>query len=161
MRKPPSWTSPASPAARFLFSAYGVVLIVSSLACGLAGHVGAARLLYCMGRDEVIPKKVFGHLSPRRGNPVYNELIVGVISYVVVLSIPWQRAAEIVTFGALLAFTAVNLAALLYFWFSPENSGQQKVLSSTRSCQGLVLSSASDCSWDCKPGRNTRALRGC
>jgi putrescine importer len=110
----------------FLFSAYGVVLIVSSLACGLAGHVGAARLLYCMGRDEVIPKKVFGHLSPRRGNPLYNELIVGAISYVVVLSIPWQRAAEIVTFGALLAFTAVNLAAMLYFWFSPQNAGRRK-----------------------------------
>jgi putrescine importer len=32
---------------------------------------------------------------------------------------PWQLAAEIVTFGALLAFTAVNLVALLHFWFSP------------------------------------------
>jgi putrescine importer len=112
----------------FLFSAYGVVLIVSSLACGLAGHVGAARLLYCMGRDEVIPKKVFGHLSPRRGNPLYNELIVGATSYVAVLAIPWQRAAEIVTFGALLAFTAVNLAALFHFWFSPENAGRRKFL---------------------------------
>jgi putrescine importer len=110
----------------FLFSAYGVVLIVSSLACGLAGHVGAARLLYCMGRDQVIPKKVFGHLSPRRGNPLYNELIVGAISYVVVLAIPWQRAAEIVTFGALLAFTAVNLAAFFHFWFSPENTRRRK-----------------------------------
>jgi putrescine importer len=31
-----------------LFAAYGVMLLVSSLACGLAGHVGAARLLYSM-----------------------------------------------------------------------------------------------------------------
>jgi len=28
-----------------LFTAYGIVLLVSSMACGLAGHVGAARLL--------------------------------------------------------------------------------------------------------------------
>jgi amino acid transporter len=89
------------------------------MACGLAGHVGAARLLYSMGRDDVIPRKVFGHLSPGRGSPVYNEWIVGVLAYVAVLTIPWQLAAEIVTFGALLAFAAINLVALLHFWFSP------------------------------------------
>jgi putrescine importer len=103
-----------------LFTAYGIVLLVSSMACGLAGHVGAARLLYSMGRDDVIPKKIFGHLSPKRGNPVYNEWIVGILAYIAVLAIPWERAAEIVTFGALLAFTAVNLVALLHFWFAPQ-----------------------------------------
>src|SRR5947208_1344474 len=42
-----------------LFTIYGVMLLVSSLACGLAGHIGAARLLYSMGRDNVISKKIF------------------------------------------------------------------------------------------------------
>jgi amino acid transporter len=102
-----------------LFALYGVVLLVSSLACGLAGHIGAARLLYSMGRDDVIPRKIFGHLSLKRGNPVYNEWIVGVVAYVAVLTVPWERSAEIVTFGALLAFTAVNFAALMHFWFLP------------------------------------------
>jgi putrescine importer len=111
-----------------LFTAYGIMLLVSSMACGLAGHVGAARLLYSMGRDDVIPKKIFGYLSPKGGNPVYNEWIVGALAYVAVLTIPWQRAAEIVTFGALLAFTAVNLVALLHFWFSPEAVGHRKFL---------------------------------
>jgi amino acid transporter len=103
-----------------LFNAYGAVLLVSSLACGLAGHIGAARLLYSMGRDDVLPKKVFGYLHPRKGNPTYNEWIVGVVAYAAVISIPWELGAEIVTFGALIAFTAVNLVALLHFWFSPE-----------------------------------------
>jgi putrescine importer len=107
-----------------LFAAYGIVLLVSSLACGLAGHVGAARLLYSMGRDNVIPKKIFGHLSPG-GNPVYNEWIVGGLAYAAVLLIPWERAAEIVTFGALLAFTAVNFVALMRFWFSKEAAGNR------------------------------------
>ena len=52
-----------------LFTIYGVMLLVSSLACGLAGHVGASRLLYSMGRDDVIPKKIFGYLSPREAIP--------------------------------------------------------------------------------------------
>jgi putrescine importer len=103
-----------------LFTFYGIVLLVSSLACGLAGHIGAARLLYSMGRDDVIPKKLFGHLSPKRGTPVYNEWLVGALAYIAVLTIPWQRSAEVVTFGALLAFTAVNFAALTHFWFLPE-----------------------------------------
>jgi amino acid transporter len=102
-----------------LFTAYGVVLLVSSMACGLAGHVGAARLLYSMGRDDVIPKKFFGYLHPKTGSPILNEWLVGVLAYVAVLTIPWERAAEIVTFGALLAFTAVNLVALAHFWYSP------------------------------------------
>ena len=109
-----------------LFAAYGLVLLVSSFACGLAGHVGAARLLYSMGRDDVLPKKIFGHLNPTKGNPSYNEWIVGVVTYIAVLTVPWQLAAEIVTFGALLAFTAVNLVALLHFWFSAAAIGRRR-----------------------------------
>lgn len=110
----------------FLFTAYGLVLLVSSFACGLAGHVGAARLLYSMGRDDVLPKKIFGHLNAKKGNPSYNEWIVGVVTYIAVLTVPWQLAAEVVTFGALLAFTAVNLVALLHFWFSAAAMGRRK-----------------------------------
>ena len=103
-----------------LFTIYGVMLLVSSMACGLAGHVGASRLLYSMGRDDVIPNRIFGYLSPKSGNPIYNEWIVGILAYIAVLTIPWQLAAEIVTFGALLAFSAVNLVALLHLWFAPD-----------------------------------------
>ena len=62
---------------------------------------------------------VVGDLSPKTGSPIFNEWIVGVLAYIAVLTIPWERAAEIVTFGALLAFTAVNLVAMLHFWYSP------------------------------------------
>jgi amino acid transporter len=108
-----------------LFAAYGVMLLVSSIACGLAGHVGASRLLYSMGRDDVLPKKIFGYLSPSKSNPVYNIWIIGVLAYIAVVTIPWEHAAEIVTFGALLAFMAVNLAALKHFWFSSD-AGRQR-----------------------------------
>jgi putrescine importer len=108
-----------------LFTAYGIMLLVSSLACGLAGHVGAVRILYGMGRDDVLPKKVFGHLSAKKGNPIYNVWIVGVLAYIAVLTIPWERSAEIVTFGALLAFMGVNLVSLLHFWFSPGAVGRR------------------------------------
>jgi len=109
----------------WLFSAYGIMLLVSSIACGLAGHVGAARLLYSMGRDDVLPKRIFGHISARKGNPIYNVWIVGVLAYIGVLTIPWELSAEIVTFGALIAFMGVNLVSLLHFWFGPEARGKR------------------------------------
>ncbi len=108
-----------------LFEAYGIMLLVSSVACGLAGHVGAARLLYGMGRDDVLPKKIFGHLSPKKSNPIYNVWIVGILAYIAVLVIPWERSAEVVTFGALLAFMGVNLAAISHFWFSRKAVGHR------------------------------------
>jgi putrescine importer len=108
-----------------LFTAYGVMLLVSSIACGLAGHVGASRLLYSMGRDDVLPKKIFGYISPKKGNPIYNVWIVGVLAYLGVITIPWEHAAEVVTFGALLAFMGVNLAALRHFWFSKAALGRR------------------------------------
>jgi len=104
----------------WLFAAYGVMLLISSIACGLAGHVGASRILYSMGRDDVLPKKIFGYLSPKKSNPTYAVWIVGVLAYIAVITIPWEHAAEIVTFGALLAFMGVNLAALRHFWFSAQ-----------------------------------------
>jgi len=101
-----------------LFAAYGIMLLVSSVACGLAGHLGASRLLYSMGRDDVLPKRIFGYISPKKSSPVYNVWIVGILAYIGVVTIPWERAAEILTFGALLAFMGVNLAAFRHFWFS-------------------------------------------
>jgi len=100
-----------------LFAAFGIVLLVSSLACGLAGHLGAVRLLYGMGRDNVLPRKPFGYLDPRRGNPTFNVAIVGVLAYIGTLTLGWERAVEMLNFGALMAFMAVNAVALKYFGF--------------------------------------------
>ena len=110
----------------WLFTAYGIMLLVSSIACGLAGHVGAARLLYSMGRDDVLPKKIFGHISAKKGNPIYNVWIVGGLAYIGVVTIPWELSAEMVTFGALIAFMGVNLVAFLHFSFGPEHGGKRK-----------------------------------
>jgi len=100
-----------------LFAAFGIVLLVSSLACGLAGHLGAVRLLYGMGRDNVLPRKPFGYLDRRRGNPTFNVAIVGVLAYIGTLTLGWERAVEMLNFGALMAFMAVNAVALKYFGF--------------------------------------------
>jgi putrescine importer len=111
-----------------LFLAFGVVLLVSSLACGLAGLLGAVRLLYGMGRDNVLPRKIFGHLNAERGNPTYNVAIAGGVAYLGTLTMQWERSVEILNFGALMAFMAVNLAAVKHFGFSPDPDRKRKIL---------------------------------
>jgi len=110
-----------------LFVGFAIVLLVSSLACGLAGLLGAVRLLYGMGRDNVLPRKIFGHLDAERGNPSYNVIIAGTMAYLGTLTMGWERSVEILNFGALMAFMAVNLAAVRYFGFSPEMKKQRRL----------------------------------
>jgi putrescine importer len=110
-----------------LFAAFGIVLLVSSLACGLAGHLGAVRLLYGMGRDNLLPCKIFGYLDPERGSPTYNVVIVGVLAYAGTMTLGWERSVEILNFGALLAFMAVNLVALRHFGFGRGHVGQRNL----------------------------------
>jgi amino acid transporter len=102
-----------------LFVGFAAVLLISSMACGLAGLLGAVRLLYSMGRDSVLPRKIFGHLNAERGSPSYNVLIGGALAYIGTLTMSWERSIEILNYGALLAFMAVNLAAVKHFGFTP------------------------------------------
>lgn len=110
-----------------LFVGFAIVLLVSSLACGLAGLLGAVRLLYGMGRDNILPRKIFGHLNAERGNPSYNVIIAGAMAYIGTLTMGWERSVEILNFGALMAFMGVNLAAVRYFGFSPEMKAKRKL----------------------------------
>lgn len=111
-----------------LFFAFAVVLLVSSLACGLAGLLGATRLLYGMGRDNILPRTIFGHLNAKRGNPTYNVAIVGAVAYLGTLILQWERAVEILNYGALMAFMAVNLACVRHFGFTALQHGRRKLL---------------------------------
>ena len=96
----------------FLFEAMGVVFIVACLGSGLAGQVGAARLLYGMGRDNVLPRGFFAHLDAKRSNPSYNIGITAVLTFAGALLISYERTAELLNFGAFLGYMGVNLAAI-------------------------------------------------
>src|SRR5215467_5193278 len=101
-----------------LFNAMGVILIVAAFGSGLTGTLGAARLLFGMGRDGVLPRKTFGYLKPGSNTPTFNILLIGVLSFAgaVLLNYvgsAYQHAGELLNFGAFLAFMGVNLAT---FW---------------------------------------------
>ncbi len=99
-----------------LFQAIGVVLVVACVGTALTGQAAAARLLYGMGRDEVLPGRLFGRWNARRRQPSWNICWIGAAALLGALLASYQRTAELLNFGAFLAFMGVNLAAMRTFW---------------------------------------------
>ncbi|GGB40770.1 amino acid permease [Virgibacillus dakarensis] len=88
----------------------------ATTASGLASHASVSRLLYVMGRNGVLPRKVFGYVHPKFRTPVYSVIIVGVVS-LLAISPSLELISAVINFGALIAFTFVNLSVIAYFVF--------------------------------------------
>jgi putrescine importer len=117
-----------------LFTVVNATLLLATIGSGMAALLGAARLLYGMGRDNAIPKRFFGFVN-ERGVPSKNVLLVGGIALTgALLASPaltawargatgspdlklmsFERAVELLNFGALIAFMGVNLAAFVRY----------------------------------------------
>jgi putrescine importer len=111
-----------------LFQAMGIVIIFGSLGAGLSGEVAAARLLYAMGRDDVIPKKAFGYLSPNTNTPTFNVLLISALTLVGGLLLNLEHAGELLNFGAFLSFMGVNLASLNQYYFRASPRTERRLI---------------------------------
>lgn len=100
---------------RWLFEGMAVTLFVACIGTTLTGQLGAARLLFGMGRDGVLPRPAFGRLN-RHGTPVFNMLLIGAITLTGSLLMNYEHAAEVLNFGAFIAFMGVNVAAVRTFY---------------------------------------------
>jgi amino acid transporter len=94
----------------------------------MAAHLGAARLLYGMGRSNALPKRFFGAIDPKHHIPRNNVFFVGGIVLVGAFFLTYGLGAEMLNFGALIAFMGVNAAAFLrYFVREPDKTWWQFV----------------------------------
>ncbi len=101
----------------WLFGLINVTLLVATVGSGMGSQLGAARLLYGMGRGNAIPKSFFGAIEPKHRIPRNNVLFVGALALAGTTVLTFERAAELLNFGALLAFMGVNAASFThYFW---------------------------------------------
>jgi amino acid transporter len=111
----------------WLFQAMAIVLVVANIGAGLTTQVGAARLLFGMGRDNVVPRRFFAHLHPVRNTPNRNIWLIGILAYVGALVMSYETTAEILNFGAFLGFMGVNLAVIWQFWVRGAEQGTRGV----------------------------------
>ena len=100
---------------QFLNTFFTAAYIVGCIGSALTSQASVARILYAMGRDGIMPRKVFGHVSLRFATPTFAILVVSVISLVAIW-IDLGFLASIVSFGALIAFSAVNLTVIKHYF---------------------------------------------
>ena len=117
-----------------LFHGMGAILIVAAFGSALTGGMGAARLLFGMGRDNVLPRKIFGHVSPKTGTPNYSILLIGAVSFAGAVALnsignAYEHAGETLNFGAFLAFMGVNFATFWQFTILRQSGKKTNALS--------------------------------
>ena len=111
-----------------MFAVVGFTLVVANFGSGLGAQIGAARLLYGMGRSNALPKSFFGAVEPKRHIPQNNVLFVGVLALAGAFLLPvlsgeyrggptgFDLGANLLNFGALIAFMGVNAAAFVRYF---------------------------------------------
>lgn len=110
-----------------LFSVVNFTLLVASIGSGMGAQLSLARLLYAMGRSDALPRRVFGAIEPKRGIPRNNVLIIGALALAGALTMSYSLGAQMINFGALLAFMGVNAAALARYYLRAQQK-QWKML---------------------------------
>lgn len=99
----------------FLFAVLNFTLLIATVGSGFASQLAAARLLFSMGRDNVIPRRFFGALHPVTRIPYKNVLLSGGLTVIGALLLSYELGAELLNFGAFIAFMGVNIAAFAHY----------------------------------------------
>src|SRR5580658_9412975 len=86
-------------------------LILAQFASGISAQASVGRLLYAMGRDRILPQRIFGSIHPRFQTPALNIALAGAVGLIALL-LDVATSTSFINFGAFLAFTAVNLCVV-------------------------------------------------
>ena len=110
-----------------LFHLLNLTLLVANIGSGMGAQLGAARLLYGMGRGDALPKSFFGKVDERSGVPANNVLLIGTLALTGAFIMSYESGAELLNFGAFIAFMGVNLAAFVRYFLRDHNRGLKAV----------------------------------
>jgi amino acid transporter len=99
-----------------LFHIINASLLFSCIGAGIGSMLGAARLLYGMGREDAIPRKFFGVIDSKKFIPRNNVLFVGATTLIGAFVLSFQLTAEMLNFGAFIAFMGVNMSVFFHFF---------------------------------------------
>lgn len=89
------------------------VYVIGAAGSGLASQASVSRIIYSMGRDGVLPRPL-AYLHPRFQTPVVAAGIVSAVASIA-LWISLTDASTMISFGALAAFSMVNLSVIKHY----------------------------------------------
>ena len=104
----------------WFFLVMNLTLLVANFGSGMGAQLGAARLLYGMGRSNALPKSFFGAVDQHFRIPRNNVMFVGAVALIGAFLLSYELGAEMLNFGALIAFMGVNLAAFVRYYLRAE-----------------------------------------
>ena len=104
----------------WLFHTVNLALLIASIGSGAGAHLGAGRLLYGMGRDNAIPRRFFAAVNPRTRVPSNNIILVGAATLIGAFLLTYDLGAEMLNFGALIAFMGVNVSSFVRYYLRAE-----------------------------------------
>ena len=100
--------------------------LVGATASALTSQASTARVLYAMGRDNVLPRSFFGKLSARFNTPVNAVLVIAAVA-LLALVLPLDIVISVISFGALAAFSMVNLTVIKHFLIDERRRGAKAI----------------------------------
>jgi putrescine importer len=92
-------------------------LLLANFGSGSGAQLAGARLLYGMGRSGSLPEGFFGKVSASSGIPANNVVLVGALALAGSFLISYEDGAQLLNFGALIGFAAVNFSSFLHYWY--------------------------------------------
>jgi putrescine importer len=95
----------------FLNSFFTAAYVAGAFACAMASQASVSRILFAMSRDGSLPKPLFARLHAKYRTPVAANLVVGLFG-LTALFISLATVSSMISFGALAAFSFVNLAVV-------------------------------------------------
>lgn len=104
----------------WLFHVVNLALLVATIGSGTGAQLGAARLLYGMGRANALPPSFFGAVSERTQIPHKNVLLLGALTLIGAFTVSYSLGAELLNFGALIAFMGVNASCFVRYYLRAE-----------------------------------------
>jgi putrescine importer len=104
----------------FLFQLLNFTVLIANIGSGMGAQLAAARLLYGMGRNDALPKSFFGKIEAKRHIPANNVIFIGAIALAGSFFLTYERGAEMLNFGAFIAFMGVNAAAFVRYFLRAE-----------------------------------------
>ena len=115
-----------------MFHLLNFTILIANVGSGMGAQLAAARLLYGMGRNDALPKKIFGAIEPKRHIPRNNVVIIGAIALAGALLLEllsrhggegaYATGTQLLNFGAVIAFMGVNASCFIRYYIKGQKS---------------------------------------
>lgn len=107
-----------------------ITLVLSfGVATTQASQAAVSRILFAMGRDGVLPKKL-GTIEKKRQTPIIATIVVGIIIVPLSIICDLGLISTMVSFGALFGFMLLNISIVYKFYISDKEKRKESPVKS-------------------------------